>query len=174
MSYFAAEGRISREPIEDGIEISAEQYQDALDGMLAGRHVTIDGCFAVIDEPAPEPEPEPEPQPIDLVAYAADKRWRVETGGITVNGAEIRTDEKSQNRVSGAALLALSDPDLTTIDWEAQPGEWVTVDAATMKVIGIAVGRHVQACFTTLRAVQNDIANGILTTVDEIEAADWP
>ncbi|MCX5496423.1 hypothetical protein OSH11_17080, partial [Kaistia dalseonensis] len=59
------------------------------------------------------------PTKAELMAYAADKRWRVETGGIVVDGAVIRTDDKSQSRVSGAALLAFSDPDLVTIDWEA-------------------------------------------------------
>ncbi|CAM5577332.1 hypothetical protein MAUB1S_09713 [Mycolicibacterium aubagnense] len=124
---------------------------------------------------------EPPPEPIDpaelkpfLMAYAADKRWRVETSGITVGGEEIRTDEKSQNRVTGAALLALSDPELVTIDWEALPGVWIEVSAATMKSIGIAVGRHVQACFTVLKAVQSAIQAGTITSTAEIDAANWP
>lgn len=109
-----------------------------------------------------------------LVAYAADKRWQIETRGIIVNGASIRTDEKSQNRVAGAALLATNDPDLTMIDWEAQPGLWVEVSAATMKTIGIAVGRHVQACFTALKLVQAAIEDGSITTPAQIDAAEWP
>lgn len=67
MSYYAAEGQISRSPIEGGIEISAEQYQEALDGMMAGKIVTINGGFAVIDPPPPPPEPEPEPPTLDEV-----------------------------------------------------------------------------------------------------------
>jgi len=118
--------------------------------------------------------PSPPPTTNDLLAYAAEKRWLVETSGITLAGTEIRTDEKSQNRVSGAALLALSDPDLTVINWEATPGVWVEVSAAQMKTIGIAVGRHVQACFSTLKAVQAAINSGTITTTAEIDAADWP
>ncbi|MCX5495355.1 DUF4376 domain-containing protein [Kaistia dalseonensis] len=116
----------------------------------------------------------PVPSTSELKAYAAAKRWQVETGGVMVDGVDIRTDEKSQNRVSGAALLAISDPDLATIDWEAQPGVWIEVPAATMKAIGIAVGRHVQACFSALKVVQADIDAGTITTIAEIDAAAWP
>ncbi len=31
-----------------------------------------------------------------LVAYAADKRWRVETGGISVGGIDVATDDRSK------------------------------------------------------------------------------
>lgn len=60
--YWAAEGRIACNPIEGGVEITAEDYHAALDGMLSGRVVTVAGGFAVIDPPPP-PEPEPEPAP---------------------------------------------------------------------------------------------------------------
>jgi len=61
---YAAENKISTSPIEGGVEITQAQYEAALAGMLAGRTVTIDGGFAVIDKPEPpEPEPEPEPEP---------------------------------------------------------------------------------------------------------------
>jgi hypothetical protein len=112
--------------------------------------------------------------PPSLMDYASQKRWQVETGGVTVNGTLIRTDAKSQNRISGAALLAINDPDLASIDWEATPGEWVTVDKADMIAIGIAVGRHVQACFSTLRDVQAALAAGTITTTAEVDAAAWP
>lgn len=57
MAHYAAEGVISQALIEGGIEISAEQYAAGLAGMLAGKLVTIDGGFAVIDPPVP-PEPD--------------------------------------------------------------------------------------------------------------------
>lgn len=44
---YATNGRISREPIDGGIEISEQQYRDALDGSLAGKQVTINGGFRV-------------------------------------------------------------------------------------------------------------------------------
>lgn len=65
---YAINGQISQSPIEGGIEITQAQYQEALAGMQAGKVVSIDGGFAVIDPPEPEtPEPEPiEPQPITI------------------------------------------------------------------------------------------------------------
>jgi len=122
----------------------------------------------------PPPPVLPPPTTEELIAYASAKRFEVETAGVTVGGAPIRTDEKSQNRVSGAAQLVANDPTLLVIDWEAQPGVWVEVSAAQMKTIGIAVGRHVQACFSTLKAVQAAINSRAITTTAEIDAADWP
>lgn len=116
----------------------------------------------------------PPPPPVDLYAYARQKRYEVETGGVMFNGVLIRTDPDSQARITGAYTLLQADPTLTEVDWEAQPQQWVTVDADTMKAIGIAVGRHVQACFSTLRAVQAAIAAGTITTTAEIDAAGWP
>ncbi|MFG1283396.1 DUF4376 domain-containing protein [Xanthobacter autotrophicus] len=116
----------------------------------------------------------PAPTSADLLAYAADKRWLVETGGIVVSGESIRTDEKSQAKITGALQLLAADQTITGIDWEAQPGVWVTLDAITMKNIGVAVGRHVQACFSTLKSVQEEITSGAITTYAEIDNAAWP
>lgn len=62
--YYAGEGRIGREQFDGAVEISEAQYQAALNGMMTGKIVTVDGGFAVVDPPAPPaPEPEPEPEP---------------------------------------------------------------------------------------------------------------
>lgn len=57
---YAHNGQISQAPIEGGIEITQEQYAEALAGMVEGKLVSIDGGFAVIDPPEPElPEIDP-------------------------------------------------------------------------------------------------------------------
>lgn len=62
---FARDGEISQSPLDGGVEITDQQYRDALAGMLAGKLVTItEGSFAVIDPPEPEPEPEPAVPPV--------------------------------------------------------------------------------------------------------------
>lgn len=120
---------------------------------------------------APAPPP---PTESELLAYAALKRWQVETGGIVVSGTAVRTDETSQAKIQGAVQLLAADETLTEIDWEAQPGVWVSLDTPALLAIGIAVGRHVQACFSTLRQVQTGIAAGEIITIEDIDAAGWP
>lgn len=61
---YARNGEISHRPIEGGVEISEEDYAVALDGMLAGKVVTIDNGFSVAFPPDPEPELPPEPDPV--------------------------------------------------------------------------------------------------------------
>lgn len=104
------------------------------------------------------------------------RRWQAETGGIVVAGAPIRTDEGSRGNITGAVALFDNDPTLTAIDFEAQPGIWVTLDEATMRAIGVAVGRHVQACFSHARALDEALAaattDAALDAID-IEAG-WP
>jgi hypothetical protein len=77
-----------------------------------------------------------------------DRRWGAENAGVTANGTPIRTDERTQAKVSGALELFRQNEELTSLDWEAQPGAFVTLDQPTLAAIGVAIGMHVQACFT--------------------------
>lgn len=83
-----------------------------------------------------------------LLAAIRQKRWEVEAGGLDFNGVRIATDEKGQAKVAGCVQLFDKDPTLEIVDWEPQPNIWVTIDKATATALGVAVGRHVQACFT--------------------------
>lgn len=70
---YAITGLISYEPVEGGIEISEQQYMEALEGLLRGECVRIlDGALFV--GPAPEPPPtaleETEEQLIDRLTRA--------------------------------------------------------------------------------------------------------
>lgn len=65
---YAANGQISDDPISGGIEITGAQYAAALDGMLEGKVVTVDGGFKVDFLPAPEPEAPTEPPPVTVVS----------------------------------------------------------------------------------------------------------
>ena len=62
---YAADNRISRDPIEGGIEITEQQYFEALAGLLEGLVVSIEDGFNVGPEPVPEPEPVPVPVPTE-------------------------------------------------------------------------------------------------------------
>ena len=117
--------------------------------------------------------PTPIVEPVDLKAYAADKRWRVETGGIVVNGATIQTDRPSQAMITGLyTYAAVAKPD--SIPYKAEGG-FVSLTSAQAVAIGLAVGAHVQACFAAEQAIDTDIAAATITTVEQIEAdGRWP
>jgi hypothetical protein len=86
-----------------------------------------------------------------LKADAAARRWEVETGGITRNGAAIATDQVSQSKIGGALQLVQADPQLV-IRWKGLDG-WVGMDAATVTYVSEQVGLHVQACFSREEAI---------------------
>lgn len=70
---YAANSRIGQDPIPGGIEITDEQYQQALAGQLEGLHVQIiNGGFFVGALPEPESEPLSEPEPHEIVAMFRD------------------------------------------------------------------------------------------------------
>lgn len=94
----------------------------------------------------------------EMQAAIRAKRWEIETGGISFGGATIRTDEVSQAKLNGAVALFDKDPTLTGIDWEAAPGVWTQVSKDAVTAIGIAVGRHVQACFSRSRELSEAVA----------------
>jgi hypothetical protein len=111
------------------------------------------------------------PTAADLANAAANKRFSLETGGITLGGAVIKTDRESQNLINGAAALLNADPTLTEVSFKAETG-FVTFDRTTMIQIAVAVGRHVQRLFAAEAELDAAIASGEVTTLDQIEA--WP
>lgn len=84
-------------------------------------------------------------------------RWRKETGGVDFGGTRVRSDETSQSKINGLVSLFDKDPSLSASDWEATPGQWVEIDRDTAVAMGIAVGRHVQACFSRARILSEAI-----------------
>lgn len=170
MAWYAAEGEVGTAPIDGGIEISAEQYQSAIEAMLVGKIVTVEGGFDLIDPPEQAPLAEPEPEPIDLTAYAAQKRWEMETGGIEVGGMTVYTDDRSKMMIMGARIAATADPGFAT-QWKAADGSFVEIDAATIIAISDAVLAHVDACFAIEAQVLDGIGNETITSTAEIDAA---
>lgn len=67
---YASNGRIGHDSFPDSIEITQEQYKEALAGMMEGKVVTIDGGFSVAYPPEPEPV-ETEPPPLTI-----EQQWQ--------------------------------------------------------------------------------------------------
>lgn len=110
--------------------------------------------------------------PFQMRAYAAAKRFQIETGGITVNGALVDTSRDSQNMINGAYNYAKANP-TKTISFKATSG-WVAITADEAIAIGSAVGDHVQTCFANEAAVDAAITSGAITTMPQIDAFAWP
>ncbi|AZO77702.1 MULTISPECIES: DUF4376 domain-containing protein [unclassified Bosea (in: a-proteobacteria)] len=106
----------------------------------------------------------------DLVAYAADRRWSKEVGGLTVAGVPIATDDRSKVMIIGARVAAEADAGWSTT-WHGADGGTYPVDAAAMLVISDAIQAHVNQSFATFAAVKADIEAGEITTAAEVDAA---
>lgn len=68
---YATNGQISTAPIEGGIEITQQQYQDALAAMLEGKEVAIEDGQMVLRDPPPQEETHPEPEDPATPVYPA-------------------------------------------------------------------------------------------------------
>jgi len=83
---YATTGGVSRADMSgnsDWIEISDEQYDEALAGMQAGKIVSVENGFALVDPPAPEEPPalDPEPPgPPTVVTRAQGKAALIQAG----------------------------------------------------------------------------------------------
>lgn len=113
----------------------------------------------------------PTPTKEQLRSALADKRWRVETGGITWNGSPLSTDDRAKTLISGAAS-AMADGD--TFKFKVAAGVWIDITGIQVRAMRDAITAHVQACFDKEAELDADITSGTITTLDQIEAAAWP
>lgn len=131
----------------------------------------LDECASAGIVPQSPEAPVPAPiTPADLVAYAADARWRREVGGIVVDGLRIATDDRSKLLIAGARIQAEADPAWSTV-WTAADGSRHPVSSAQVIAISAAVLDHVDACFRRQGDVLAAITAGTITTKAEIDAA---
>ncbi|MGV2980689.1 DUF4376 domain-containing protein [Camelimonas sp. ID_303_24] len=108
-----------------------------------------------------------------LTEIAADKRWQIETGGITVGGVPVATDDRSKTMIMGARIKADADPDYS-VGWKGADGSFVSLAAPEIIAISDAVLAHVDACFAAEAAVTAAIAGGDITTTQQIDDWPWP
>lgn len=143
------------------------------DGLEFMAHDTAEIGWVLTDDgeiTPPDVEPAPPPTSADLIAHAADLRWRKETGGVTLGGIPVATDDRSKVMIIGARVAAQSDPEWTTV-WHGADGSAYPLNAAAMVAISSAVEAHVNSTFATFAIVKSDIESGKITTTAEIDAA---
>jgi hypothetical protein len=117
-----------------------------------------------------------------LIAYLADKRWRVETGGIVRNGINLPTDREGRSALKDARDM-LRDGELLDSQGNVLTEMAVTIKGASFIVneaqatsLLQQIAQHVQSAF----AVELDLLAGIdaepptVSTFADVDAADWP
>lgn len=109
-------------------------------------------------------------EPLDLPAYAADKRWQKEVGGIIFNGVPIATDDRSKQMIMGARVAADADANFTT-PWVGVDGNVYPLDAQSIIAISNAVLQHVANCFSIFASVKAQIDSNTITTTQQIDEA---
>jgi hypothetical protein len=156
--------------ISDGLDISECYHADIAASFISCPSIVQQGY--VYDGKSFSAPVAPTVTTDDLTAYAAAKRFAVETGGIAVDGSHIATDRASQSLITGAYNYVKENPD-ATVNFKT-PNGFVQLTASQMVVIANAVAAHVQACFAAEGTVDAAINAGTITTTAEIDAATWP
>jgi len=92
-----------------------------------------------------------------LASRIASRRWEVETGGISISGMNVATDDRSKLLLSFAQEKAASDPAYVA-EWKAGPGVWVNLNLAQLSGLKDAVFYHVTACFEREKELSAQLA----------------
>lgn len=101
-----------------------------------------------------------------LLQVLKDARKAYETGGVDFNGMRIATDRESQAMITGARSYLVENPS-ERIKFKSENG-FVDVDKASVNIMGTVVARHVQTAFKMEAELMDKIANGEITTEEEI------
>lgn len=111
----------------------------------------------------------------DLLAAIRATRWTHEQAGFTGPNGHVRADDATQGKITGAIQL-LSLTGGASLDWEVAPGFFATILAADVNAMGVAIGQHVQACFTRSRQLTEAVLAA--TSHAQLDAIDintgWP
>jgi hypothetical protein len=132
------------------------------------------GLVRVGDPPAAgvtdlRPYAEPASTPDLLKVYAADLKWRKATGGVTVAGHSVASDDNAQSKIANAKT-AFDNGTLTgTIPFKTLGG-FIDADAATVTAIYAALVAHVQASYAAEQAAAAAIDAGTAATFDAVDA----
>jgi len=105
-----------------------------------------------------------------LIEYSADRRWREELTGINVGGYDVKTERVDQALTATAAGAAKEN--LTgNYDYKIADGTFVVLTGAQLVSTSVAISNHVQACFTVEKTTHDAITAGIVTTLEQVDAA---
>jgi Domain of unknown function (DUF4376) len=105
-----------------------------------------------------------------LTTYTWYRRWRMEQGGITLtSGMPIKTDDRSQAKISGIYLAAQISPAVTT-PFSAADGTVHQLTAEDIEAMNIELLTHINRAFSISADAIAQIDAGTITTIDQIDA----
>lgn len=104
---------------------------------------------------------------IRKLAELADWRYQREIAGVMVGGTRIKTDRESQAIVT-SAFISMSQGLVSSIDWKAEGGVWVSLGLSQITGIAQAVVSHVQTCFSAEKLLSIEIL--ALDTIEAVQA----
>lgn len=113
-----------------------------------------------------------------MLAALAERRWRSETGGLSLHdGLTLRTDRESQSLLAGAAAAATRDPSRIT-RWKFRDG-WADLPAAQILSLADRVADHVADCFRREAVLSEALTktpdtDGLLALWSTDITAGWP
>lgn len=111
---------------------------------------------------------------------ARDRRWdiakvyrevRINGGCATPSGA-VDTDAESRNLISGSVVMAQLAGAAFSTSWRLADNNYVTLDAAAMIALGMAVGRFVAACYLASFAISDALDAAAAIDAAAIAAVD--
>lgn len=100
----------------------------------------------------------------------ASMRYAAETGGITVGGVPIATDDRSKGLLFAAYGEALANPAFAD-HWKGADGIFRPVDAEAVKAIYAALRVHIASCFAREAVLTAQI--DACSTKEDVAAVHW-
>lgn len=131
-------------------------------------HLLPEGCTKISDN---FQEPEPVPEPLNLPAYAASKRYAREVGGITWEGHPVSTDRESQNKLLAEYVAVFTNQRIDPSYWKMADGSFIPLTNTQMSALALAAKEHVRDAFFREGVVLGGIAQGTITTPQQIDEA---
>jgi hypothetical protein len=107
----------------------------------------------------------------ELIAYAADLRWRREQAGTIWNGWPIHTDDRSQGKILSELQAIAQGVRIDGDGWKFADGQFRSVANADFPALAIAAREHVRTVFGIEAGLLASIEAGTVTTTAEIDAA---
>jgi hypothetical protein len=107
---------------------------------------------------------------VNLNYYAANCRYNLASGGVTIAGNKYLSDPTARNTVSSAHDYAVANPGHIT-DWKLANGTFIKLTEAQLAHVLQEMATFVQACFTCESNQVAGIAGGTVTTRAQIDAA---